>query len=171
MGKQHGAKRKTVNGQERRIVGSVLLLTLTVVFTVTVFTYPTRGETNNTTDTGIEGIDPDLVMAVWNISVDFAEAITQEITTADDEFGEQGSIDDLITLMQITLPFTSKILELFQNNDTAPEPELNMTLNESSLIADEMVESAVQYLRFLQHDNLCEEAITIMEQGGTWGDF
>jgi hypothetical protein len=168
MEKKHGVKLKTVKGQEIRILGSVLLLTLTVVFAVTVSAYPVRGETNNTTDTGIEGIDPDLVTAVWNVSVEFAEAITHEITISDDDFGGHGSIDDLITLMQITLPFTSKVLEIFQNNDRETEPEMNITLNESSLIADEMVEDAFLYLRFLQSDNLCEEAINMMEHGGTW---
>jgi hypothetical protein len=170
MGKQHRLKLKSLKCTEMKIVGSVLLFVLTVVFSLTVFTHPVCGEANNTTDTGIEGIDPELVAGVWNASVNFAEEVTQEIDISEEDLGGQGSIDDLITLIQITLPFTSKVLEMVQSEGTETESGMNVTVNESSLIADEMVESAFQYLRFLQSDNLCEEAITIMDQGGTWDD-
>ena len=171
MDNPHRTKLKSSHRKEMRVVGSVLLVTLTVVFSLTVFAQPVYGETNNTTDTGIEDIDPELVMEVWNVSVDFAEAVTHEINVSEDELGGRGAIDDLITLMEITLPFTARILDIFQNNSTEAAPEMNVTLNESCLVADEMVEGAFLYLRFLQSDNLCEEAITIMEQGGTWDDF
>jgi hypothetical protein len=170
MGKQHRLKLKSLKCTEMKIVGSVLLFVLTVVFSLTVFAHPVCGEINNTTDTGIEGIDPELVAGVWNASVEFAEEVTQEINISGEDLGGQGSIDDLITLIQITLPFTSKVLEMVQSEETETEAGMNVTVNESSLIADEMVESAFQYLRFLQSDNLCEEAINIMDQGGTWDD-
>jgi hypothetical protein len=152
----------------RGLEGFVLIVALTVVLSLAVFSPPALGETNTTTDTGIEWLDPDLITGVWNASVDFAEEVTHEINISEDELGGQRSIDDLITLMQITLPFTSKVLELIQSEEPWTEPEMNVTLNGSGVIANEMVADAFQYLRFLQRDNLCEEAITMMDQGETW---
>ena len=146
----------------------VLIVALTVVVALAVFSPPALGETNTTIDTEIEWIDPALVTEVWNASVDFAEEMTHEINISEDEVGGQRSIDDLITLMQITLSFTSNVLELFQSEEPGTEPEMNVTFNGSDVIANEMVTDAFHYLRFLQSDNLCEEAITMMDQGETW---
>jgi len=58
---------------------------------------------------------------VWRASLDFAENVTQGINISGDGLGEDKAIDDLITLMQVTLGFTSEILGIIHDNEMVTE--------------------------------------------------
>jgi hypothetical protein len=66
------------------------------------------GDTDTPADIEMEGVDPDLVTAVWSASLDFAEDVTQGINISEEGFGGEKAIDDLISLMQVTLGFIRK---------------------------------------------------------------
>lgn len=141
-----------------------LILALLVVSSSAGFVQPALGEPDNYSETEIEGIDPGLVAGVWDASMNFSEEIIQEINISEEGFGGEGSIDDLITLMRITLTFTSEVLDTVRAKDMVAEEETNLTLNETDLMADGRIEEAFLYLRFLQSGNLCEEAIKMVDE-------
>jgi len=101
-----------------------------------------------------------LVTDVGKASQDFMGEITQKINISEEGFGDERAIDDLIILMNITLEFTSKVINIIQDKDMKTGLETN-------LIADERVEEAFQYLRFLQSEDPCREAINMMEENRT----
>jgi len=137
------------------------------------------GDTDTPADIEMEGLDPNLVTAVWSASLDFAEDVTQRINISEEGFGGEKAIDDLITLMQVTLGFTSEVLGVIHDNETVTETgtetetetesetETNLTRNETGFIPNERIEEAFEYLRFLQSDNPCEAAINKMDTSGT----
>lgn len=144
----------------RVVKGFAVLATLMVVSSSTGFAQSALGETDTYADTEMEGIDPDLVTGVWGVSQDFAGKVIQKINISEEDLGGERAIDDLITLMRITLEFTSEVIDRVRDKDAKTETEMNLTHNETSFIADdERVEEAFQYLRLLQSENLCEEAI------------
>ena len=163
-----------VKGKKMRILkGFALILALTVVSSLAVFAQPiqtpapTGQITDADADTGIKGVDPGLVTDVGKASLDFMGEITQKINISEEGFGDERAIDDLIILMKITLDFTSKVINIIQDKDMKTELEMNLTANETNLIDDKRVEEAFLYLRFLQSEDPCREAINMMEENRT----
>lgn len=152
---------------KRVLKGFALILALTVVSSSTGFAQSALGETDTHADTEIEGIDPGLVTDVGKASLDFMGEITQKINISEEGFGDERAIDDLIILMKITLDFTSKVINIIQDKDMKTGLEMNLTANETNLIDDERVEEAFLYLRFLQSEDPCREAINMMEENRT----
>jgi hypothetical protein len=66
--------------------------------------------------------------------------------------------------MRITLAFMSEIIDMVRVKDTDAGREMRSALNETDLMSDERVEDGFQYLRLLQSENPCEEAINRMER-------
>ena len=157
----------------KRLRGVALILILTAISLSTVFAQqiptpaPTGQITDADADTGIKGIDFGLVTDVGKASLDFTEGITQKIIISEEGFGEKGAIDDLITLMKVTLEFTAKVINIIQDKDMKTRLEMNLTVNETNFIDDERIEEAFQYLRFLQSEDPCREAINMMEENRT----
>ena len=151
----------------------MLMLMLTAITLSTGFAQqiptpaPTGQITDADTDTGIKGIDFGLVSDVGKASLDFVGEITQKINISGEGFGDEKAIDDLIGLMNITLEFTSKVINIIQDKDMKTGLEMNLTVNETNLIDDERVEEALQYLSFLQSEDPCSEAIEMMEENRT----
>jgi len=152
-----------------------VLSALTIVFSSACFAPRALGEDTDTpADIEMEGLDLDVVTTVWRASLDFAEDVTQGINISGDGFGGEKAIDDLITLMQVTLGFTSEILGIIHDNETETETETEIeteteftsTRNETGFIPNERIEEAFEYLRFLQSDNPCEAAINKMDTSG-----
>lgn len=152
---------------KRVLKGFALILALTVVSSSTGFAQSALGETDTHVDTEIEGIDPGLVTDVGKASLDFMGEITQKINISEEGFGDERAIDDLIILMKITLDFTSKVINIIQDKDMKTGLEMNLTANETNLIDDKRVEEAFLYLRFLQSEDPCREAINMMEENRT----
>lgn len=150
--------------KRNRIVakGFVALLVLTIVSSVTVFALSAVGETDTPAEIEIE--DLELVPEVWNASLNFADEVTREINISKKGFGGEREIDNLITLMRITLAFMSEIIDMVRVKDTDAGREMRSALNETDLMSDERVEDGFQYLRLLQSENPCEEAINRMER-------
>jgi len=148
--------------KRNRIVakGFAALLVLTIVSSVTVFALSAVGETDTPAEIEIE--DLELVPEVWNASLNFADEVTREINISEKGFGGEREIDNLITLMRITLAFTSEIIDMVRVKDTDAGREMRSALNETDLMSDERVEDGFQYLRLLQGENPCEEAINRM---------
>lgn len=150
--------------KRNRIVakGFAALLVLTIVSSVTVFALSAVGETDTPAEIEIE--DLELVPEVWNASLNFADEVTREINISEKGFGGEREIDNLITLMRITLAFMSEIIDMVRVKDTDAGREMRSALNETDLMSDERVEDGFQYLRLLQSENPCEEAINRMER-------
>lgn len=153
--------------------GVALILMLTAITLSTGFAQqiptpaPTGQITDADADAGIKGVDLGLVTDVGKASLDFMGEITQKINISEEGFGDERAIDDLIILMNITLEFTSKVINIIQDKDMKTGLEMNLIVNETNLIADERVEEAFQYLGFLQSEDPCREAINMMEENRT----
>jgi len=153
--------------------GFVLILALVVILSLAIFAQPiqtpmpTKQTMNTDINTEIKGPNPGLVIDIGKASMGFMEDITQNINISKEEFGDKRAIDDLIITMKITLKFTSKVMDIIQNKDTKTELGINMTANKTNLIENEKIEEAFQYLRFLQCEDPCKEAINMMEENRT----
>ena len=159
--------------KKKILKGFMLILALTVVLSSTVFAQviPTPAPTVETgdtePDTGIKGIDVGLVTDVGKASQDFIEDIIQKINISTEKFGEKEAIDDLIILMEITLEFTSEVINIIVDRETKNGLKTNLTVNETNLIEDERMGEAFQYLRYLQSEDPVREAINKMEENRT----
>lgn len=158
--------------KKRAFTGFVVLVVLMLVSSSAVSALE---GTNNTTeappDVEKEGIDEDLVNNVWNASQNFTDEIIQEINISEEGSGEEGAIDNLITLMRLTLAFTVDVLDALQGSDTNETvEEQNLTPAEAGFVSEDEVEDAYQYLRLLQKGNLCEESLDMIDAGemGSW---
>jgi len=168
MGEKVKFKIETWEVKIKILSGVALILMLTAITLSTGFAQqiPTPAPTGQITDAdadadaGIKGVDLGLVTDVGKASQDFMGEITQKINISEEGFGDERAIDDLIILMNITLEFTSKVINIIQDKDMKTGLETN-------LIADERVEEAFQYLRFLQSEDPCREAINMMEENRT----